>query len=101
MTNDTKDTIGIILTIMIGLLVLNMTSCVPVKDSLTTSKTHEYMRHGKCWNFDRTERETIGWPMCGKPHQISYGLILRCSRRYGHHGKHHSHSDTECRAIFK
>lgn len=101
MTRDTQDTIGIILIIMVGLLVLNMMSCAPVKESLRTPITKEYPLHGKCWFFDRIEREIIGHSVCYKSHQIRYGLILQCTRRYGHKGKHHAHSDIECEAVWK
>lgn len=74
-----------------GLLILHLTSC----------STHEHNREpvaytlsGKCWNFNRINRQAKGREICGlpAPHRAKYF----CSRREGHGGLHHSHLGQRC-----
>jgi hypothetical protein len=56
---------------------------------------------GKCWSWDKIEREVAGNLLCGRTTINKSGRIWHCSRKRGHRGDCHAHIGEDCRWVFK
>src|SRR3990167_6802847 len=93
MTPDTKDKIGIAITLLLGLFILlNTTGCGSLGP---VPETPPIKGRGPCFWWTAIDKEDIGNVLCWE----SYPLRpeFRCIRKKGHSlGKHHSHSYNSC-----
>ena len=91
---NNQDFWGMVITIIFGLMILNMTAC----GSMGKVPDMQVKGQGYCWGWSKIENEASGKWLCYKPCPYSEHY---CLRQKGHTKRHHAHGVKNCYFTWK